>query len=246
MKLSEHLSRIVNCMRDLIVISKKHQIENYLYYGDGLKRIYEVLGDRLMTKWLGIQCDSKWEGEMLWNKFIDFLEKEMRINQQKALVVSPSTSKQTKHTNQSKTTNYYQNPSQLICHICGKNDHISTKGPGDTQIIQYFSCEVFVNMTPLERFNELRKKNLCSQCLYPGAKQTDGKHKEGKCQRDYACQHQFHDKYKRKVHVLVCEDHKSINEKSTSFRKLQTTLYTSTIFFSNLFKRTQTFISFYL
>lgn len=62
-------------------------------------------------------------------------------------------------------------------------------------------------MTPLERFKILRENNLCYQCLFPGAKCAFGKHKDGQCQRDYACKHPLHDRYTRKKHVLVCHDH---------------------------------------
>ena len=62
-------------------------------------------------------------------------------------------------------------------------------------------------MTPAERFNVLREKGLCFQCLFPGAKCTVGKHKDGHCQRDYVCKHLLHDRYSRKKHVLVCQEH---------------------------------------
>ena len=63
-------------------------------------------------------------------------------------------------------------------------------------------------MTPQQRFNELKRKKLCFQCLLPGASYTEGRHREGKCQRDFTCKHQSHLKYTRQMHVLVCDDHK--------------------------------------
>lgn len=62
-------------------------------------------------------------------------------------------------------------------------------------------------MTPGERFQLLKSKGLCHQCLYPGANQQKGRHKDGKCQRDFVCKHQSHDKYPSKKHVLVCQEH---------------------------------------
>ena len=67
-------------------------------------------------------------------------------------------------------------------------------------------------MSPADIFTILRKKRLCFQCLFPGADWNTGKHKEGKCQRDFACQHQTHDKFTGRKHVLVCEEHKDIPE----------------------------------
>ena len=94
------------------------------------------------------------------------------------------------------------------CFICGETDHVATSGPRGTKLIQYFSCKKFIEMSCAERFEELKRKNLCWQCLYPGARKDHGKHREGHCQREYACKHESHDRYNRKLHVLVCEEHK--------------------------------------
>ena len=64
-------------------------------------------------------------------------------------------------------------------------------------------------MTPKDRFTLIKNKGLCIQCLYPGARQDQGKHKEGKCQREFICQHPSHQKYPVKKHVLICEEHKN-------------------------------------
>ena len=60
----------------------------------------------------------------------------------------------------------------------------------------------------MQRFEELKSKAFCFQCLFPGAEKDQGKHKEGRCQRDFICKHQSHERYMRKKHVLVCEEHK--------------------------------------
>ena len=38
------------------------------------------------------------------------------------------------------------------------------------------------------------------------------KNKEGICQHDFVCQHPMHQRYPSKKHVLVCDEHKHINE----------------------------------
>ena len=100
----------------------------------------------------------------------------------------------------------------LLCCICGEDGHVATVGPGYSKIIQYFACKRFVEMTPDERFMELKTKRLCFQCLLPGASSYDGKHREGKCQRDFVCKHPSHQRYPRKKHVLVCNEHKNNQE----------------------------------
>ena len=57
-------------------------------------------------------------------------------------------------------------------------------------------------MAPHERFSTLKRKGLCFQCLYPGAKHTNGT-----CQRDFTCKHVSHEKWSQKKHVLVCQEH---------------------------------------
>ena len=121
---------------------------------------------------------------------------------------------------QSKTDDYRKNKDgSPLCHFCGEEGHVATIGPGYKQIIQYFACKRFVGMNPDERFRELQKKGFCFQCcLLPGASSNDGKHKEGKCQRDFVCKHTLHHRYPRKKHVLVCHEHRHNKEKEELLR----------------------------
>ncbi|XP_057310601.1 uncharacterized protein LOC130648563 [Hydractinia symbiolongicarpus] len=73
-KVVEGLSHIVNIMKDLIHLAKCHRIENELFYGDGLERIYKLIGDNRVTRWLAASCDDDSVGESKWHKLITFLE----------------------------------------------------------------------------------------------------------------------------------------------------------------------------
>ena len=53
-------------------------------------------------------------------------------------------------------------------------------------------------MTPKERFQRLRRKGYCFQCLFPGASESIGKHGDGKCQGYLSCKHILHNKYPAK------------------------------------------------
>ena len=53
------------------------------------------------------------------------------------------------------------------------------------KLVQYLSCEKFATSTPGQRFNYLKSKDLCIQCLFPGAKASMGKHVDGMCQSVY-------------------------------------------------------------
>ena len=75
-------------------------------------------------------------------------------------------------------------------------------------VTQYFSCKEFVDKNPRERLSTLKQKALCFQCLLPGAKSSEGKHRDGRCQHDFICKHSSHQSWSVKKHVLVCEEHK--------------------------------------
>ena len=55
------------------------------------------------------------------------------------------------------------------CCFCKEaEEHIKTNGPKETKIVQYFACQKFVEMAPKDRFQELKNKGYCFQCLFPG------------------------------------------------------------------------------
>ena len=140
----------------------------------------------------------------------------MKIQQQKMLIKKYTNDvPQPKHqprvmlsTQDGVSESFSSTSNQSKCFICDSTDHVLTSGPQGSKIVQYFVCKKFVDMTPSNRFAELKRKNLCYQCLFPGAQLSTGKHREGKCQRDFSCPHESHDTYTVKKHVLVCNEHK--------------------------------------
>ena len=98
------------------------------------------------------------------------------------------------------------------CAFCGESGHVETNGPRGSSVIQYYACQKFVEMTPAQRYQELRSKELCFQCLYPGANQGYGTHTNGSCQKEYTCKHPSHEKHPLKKHVLVCHEHRESEE----------------------------------
>ena len=105
-----------------------------------------------------------------------------------------------------------QNTTLAACFICKQGDHVATKGPYGKKFVQYFSCRVFVESCPADRFQVLKKLGFCIQCLFPGALSSSGKHVDGKCQDTYVCKHDSHASFTIKKHVLVCEEHKDTTE----------------------------------
>ena len=84
-KLTEGLTKVINSMNDLIKLAEKHGIENRLYHGEGLNMIYSVLGEGRLHRWFTSIADEDLEEKELWNKLIKFLERELKVVQDKAL-----------------------------------------------------------------------------------------------------------------------------------------------------------------
>ena len=188
------------------------------------------MGDGIFTRWISASCDKELkDGEEQWMELIRFLEKEVKICQQKILL-SAKKSRTPSHADPPRDRRDERHPSHHTyesnqgsnCFICGATDHIATNGSGGTKIVQYFSCQKFAEMTPMQRFMELKNKGLCFQCLFPGAEKNKGKHKEGRCQRDFICKHSSHERYVGKKHVLVCEEHKHEEQNKNILQEYKT------------------------
>ena len=218
-KITDGLCKIISIMKDLEKLCKRHKIEQRLYNGDGMQKIYKSVGEARITRWISKNSDKDMNEEESWKSLLEFLEMEMKIVQKKQQLFGKNELSQDKDPKQNSKgqNNHYQadglgSNTDLMCRICGELGHVATMGPGQSKLIQYFTCRKFVEMTPGQRFAELKKKGLCIQCLFPGAASNSGKHIDGNCQRDFICRHPSHSKHPRKKHVLVCEEHKDDDE----------------------------------
>lgn len=216
-KLANAISSVINIMKDLSKLACDHNLESRLYSGDAIHRIYRLLGENRITRWINSTCEKDSDDKTIWNDLIEFLEKELKVQQRKVLIQGKfeenaryeDSSKEIKVVKKSNSGSYVTegNTDEIKCSFCNQTDHVLTNGPRSTKIVQYFACKKFVDMTPADRFKELRLKGLCVQCLFPGASQESGKHADGRCQRDFTCQNKSHEKFTVKKHVLVCQEH---------------------------------------
>ena len=229
------LIMVINAMNDLIELAVKHNIEKTLYYGPGLNIIYKVLGEGRLHRWLTSIVDEDLEERALWDRLIKFLERDLKVAQEKALVTQSFQPTIDSNQNQERREGSQRNNRerrdenrssyQVIpenedieqqCHFCGELGHVATRGPRGIPLIQYYACEQFVTLPPQERFRKLREKGLCHQCLYPGAK-YEVKHVEGTCQKTFACKDPAHNAHPCKKHVLVCAEHAEKEENVAMF-----------------------------
>ena len=224
-KTMDSLHKIIATMNDLIKMSKKHGIANELFYGDGFERILRLLDDRRATKWITDTCDLELTKEQMWEDLIEYLQKEANALRSKIRLLGkpsnkdppaqgpPKVNQKPKEGDGRNDTQVHHNDpttkkdfnTSSICSFCGEDGHVQTTGPGGSKVVQYFSCEKFAAAGPDDRFQEIKRKGFCYQCLLPGALLN---HKSGKCQTDFVCKDPSHNKFSNKKHVLVCEQHK--------------------------------------
>ena len=264
-KIVDALSKLIHLMKDLLQLSKRHSIENKLYYGGGINKVYQLMGENRLNRWLTI-AKVQDEGEEQWLEVVEFLEKELKVNQQKVNIYSTSSRENSdspsgsRDSSQSRSNSNRNNDSYHagdpprrnsrdqrdtrdqnnrdqgrdqdnrdrsaanngLCSFCGEPGHVQTSGPGGVMLIQYFACKKFVDLSPADRFQSLRTKGFCIQCLFPGADCNEEKHAEGRCQRDFVCKHASHERHVVKKHVLLCEDHKNTNENKQLLQNYKT------------------------
>ena len=69
----------------------------------------------------------------------------------------------------------------------------------------YVFCKKFLELNPKDRHNLVQRKKFCFQCLDGKTKFHDRNHQ---CSDAWVCKDQFHEGYNRKLHFLVCDQHK--------------------------------------
>ena len=216
-KIATALAKLINSMKELTVLATEHGIEGQLYEGGGLEKIFSLIGNGRHRKFRteNLEIVSKKEE---WDKLEKYLEKELKIRERvlldqkssKLMGIGSSQKKEQKF----KSVNH--GLSEMKCHICNNTGHTIITTARGNKIIPYYVCEQFVKMSPKDRLSKLKSKNLCSQCLYPGAV-VDSRHKCLYLQ--YCCPHSSHGS--EKIHVLLCESHKSEDANVKLFSKFK-------------------------
>ena len=215
------LSKLIFVMNDLQELAQKHQIENDLYHGGGFQKVYDVIGNVHRDKFIRACTEVTFKVKKeKWIKLVEFLKAELRVQEEILLVdkgdkdnsvnSESAGDKAFASTEQPQYTPVDKSPKNktLQCHLCSKTDHVSTKDHFGRQVIQYAACRMFTDKSPNARFQLVKDKGLCYQCLSPGATVDHGKHKSGTCFSKFACKHPSHSKFPRSKHVLLCEEHR--------------------------------------
>eukprot|EP00794_Sanderia_malayensis_P021004 gene21004-23056_t len=85
------LSKLINLVKELMLLAETHKLEQHLYFGDGLQRICCLLGDARLSRWLTSIGDEDLSPKETWKKFSQFREKEQKLQQQKLQIFNSTT-----------------------------------------------------------------------------------------------------------------------------------------------------------
>ena len=113
-----------------------------------------MLGNNRVTRWLSKLCEETYDDHEQWMKLIEFLEKDSEVQQQIMLIQEkPDEKRNTKQNSDGrqigKNGAHFTNQSaEKKRYFCDEtDDHIATAGPRGAEIIRYFTCKKFVEMT---------------------------------------------------------------------------------------------------
>ena len=84
--IADAFSKLINTMKDILQLANSHNLQSHLFYGDTFDRIYRLMGEGRLRKFLS-QDSLPDEGLPLWQELTKFLEKEMKVYQKTALVM---------------------------------------------------------------------------------------------------------------------------------------------------------------
>lgn len=79
-KIAEGLTKII---KDLIQLSHRQNTEDKSYNNDAIDKIYKITGGGRVIKFLMNIYDEDLEEVIHWKRLIEFLEKDLNIQQQK-------------------------------------------------------------------------------------------------------------------------------------------------------------------
>ena len=211
-KLALSLSRLLNTMRDLGSLAKEHKIEGQLYEGGGLEKVMSLIGTERHKRFRIENLETPQIKKLEWDKLSQFLQKELKLRNKlvmdsksaQLLGLQLSSEKEKNDPKFKPSGNLANTMDTLRCSYCGGDGHIIITTPRGNKIIPYYVCERFVTSNCKERYDTLKGKNLCTTCLFPGAKKGP-KHR---CYfKNFCCPNSHNGG--EKIHILLCDAHKS-------------------------------------
>ena len=142
------------------MLALKHGIEHSLYHSSNIAKIYSVIGRKRQSDILKKVIDRNFSEKETWNEVILYLDKELRLTEQLLMVNVQVAKSDGNDRRRADESHHSQNDPPLDdvrkCTICNKTDHEQTVTSRGKRVVNYFSCEKFVNMSAKKMFETLK------------------------------------------------------------------------------------------
>ena len=197
-----YLQCLVNVMQDVLDLATEHDLLGEIHFGCQLQKVASMLESDIETKWYTIVAEEELKKQDRWKPMLRFLNKQLKIVQVRAAETGVQTVDDEKNKDQEPPRrDNTEKPGGTFhateqCKLCDEQHPNSNT--------EFVLCKRFLQMRLKERGPLVRSKKYCVQCLDGKTKWNDVDHK---CSNDWVCKHPFHEKYKKKLHFLLCEPH---------------------------------------
>ena len=161
-------------MSELKKLAESHNIQSNLFHTSNVAKVFALLGKKRQLELTkeSLELGAEIGEDKKWDNIISYLEKEIRVREQVLLLDRASggydSDKPAKNAGNEKSNSYSVSLPLPKCVLCDKSDnHVLTTTQRGNSVINYFACELFATSSCAERFEILKKKKLCFQCLSP-------------------------------------------------------------------------------
>lgn len=226
-----YLQTVINCMQDAIDVATEHDLTGEVHYGSQLGSIVALLENYLQSAWWKIVAVESVRKPNRWLRMIVFLEAQLVIIQTRANETESadpnSTNDREPGSREGRDNNNNNNnggrgggrgervnhTDREACALCDEVHPSPNK--------EFIKCKKFLQMTPNQRGELVRRKHKCLQCLDITARWNEEQHIQN-CPVQWACPNNSHERFDRKLHFLLCGPHAGEEANVALFERFKT------------------------
>ena len=216
-------------------IASEHGLKGELQYGSQLQKVVGMLEQNMQNDWYKLIAEEEIPKPARWDRLLTFLTAELKVIQIRAAEASEDTenkSNRDNRDNRDKGNNDKEKPKDKpkfggggynpVLHAAEKCSLCDEKHSDPN--ITFASCKKFLTMTCNQRGALVRKKKCCLQCIDGRTKHFDPKHE---CSDRWVCKNEFHEKFQRKLHFLLCSRHVDDADNKTMYESFKIEVLTA-------------------
>ena len=223
-EVKDSLVSLTNSLTDVIKLVADHKIQVKLYSKHEVDDVVARLPAWCSNAWdiESLKLDSDLTDEERWKRFVEFLERQTKLQKLKVERETSTKIKQVKveekkpalseSPGKGKSSKYHST------HHVNSNDGTCLLSCGRSHGNSLFECQRFLRVKkPSERFDLVKKYKGCFQCLG----EYSGKDHKNNCNNTYSCPHADHQRYDIRNHVAICQRHCDERENKDLFERFK-------------------------